>query len=533
MKKWLAVLLGLTLFAGVAAGCGGPAGKNDTYLLPEGYKELTIGRAMENATNGIGVEFDPHFLSQNISKGAAKEDWEIVKRRTKELKIQKFRVQVLPEWFEPVNDNDDPDTVNWENITKETEEMKSLYAVLDLAEEIGAHVNITLWGVSKTVKLIPGTLSGEFENPYAAEVNGKKHFLGEGNNSNKNWIMGVAQEMEEEWAESFSILVQILKKDKNYSCVKEITPVNEPSWAYYVQNAQNPKDEADWDGYVRMCKKLDAKFKADKIRDLVLFNLSDDAENYDFLAKSVEELGEIADLFNSHNYKFNHDSPNQNMTEWEDRNAAQTARVGKPHFIGEFGSNQNRNTSTRQYDVYTYERGVFLVRSMLNYFNAGAVGMSYWVLFDQYYNRDASYNEFMQLGLWCHKKDTYVSEPELPAPETDYQIRPQYYAYGLMANHVSRGSKIYPLRTGDELIAASAFLREDGKWVYVLANSSDADKKFAFHNEFYGEFDVYAYAEDALPAGEEMIAATGTAAFENQCMPVTSKAHGVLVLVQK
>lgn len=97
--------------------------------------------------------------------------------------------------------------------------------------------------------------------------------------------------------------------------------------------------------------------------------------------------------------------------------------------------------------MYTYERGVFLVRSMLNYFNAGAVGMSYWVLFDQYYNRGASYNEFMQLGLWCHKKDTYVSEPELPAPETDYQIRPQYYAYGLMANHVSRGSKIYPLRT--------------------------------------------------------------------------------------
>ena len=216
MKKRLAVFLGLMLFAGVAAGCGGPAGKNDTYLLPDGYKELAVGRAMENATDGIGVEFDPHFLSQNISKGAAKEDWEIVRRRTKELKIQKFRVQVLPEWFEPLNDNDDPDTVNWENITKETEEMKSLYAVLDLAEEIGAHVNITLWGVSKTVKLIPGTLSGEFKNPFAAEANGKKHFLGEGNNSDKNWIMGVAEEMEEEWAESFSILVQILKKDKNY-----------------------------------------------------------------------------------------------------------------------------------------------------------------------------------------------------------------------------------------------------------------------------------------------------------------------------
>lgn len=43
MKKRLAVFLGLMLFAGVAAGCGGPAGKNDTYLLPDGYKELAVG----------------------------------------------------------------------------------------------------------------------------------------------------------------------------------------------------------------------------------------------------------------------------------------------------------------------------------------------------------------------------------------------------------------------------------------------------------------------------------------------------------
>lgn len=51
---------------------------------------------MENATDGIGVEFDPHFLSQNISKGAAKEDWEIVRRRTKELKTKNSACRFCP-----------------------------------------------------------------------------------------------------------------------------------------------------------------------------------------------------------------------------------------------------------------------------------------------------------------------------------------------------------------------------------------------------------------------------------------------------
>lgn len=72
MKKRLAVFLGLMLFAGVAAGCGGPAGKNDTYLLPDGYKELAVGRAMENATDGIGVEFDPHFYRRIFPKARRK-----------------------------------------------------------------------------------------------------------------------------------------------------------------------------------------------------------------------------------------------------------------------------------------------------------------------------------------------------------------------------------------------------------------------------------------------------------------------------
>lgn len=95
---------------------------------------------------------------------------------------------------------------------------------------------------------------------------------------------------------------------------------------------------------------------------------------------------------------------------------ADRAGSASRHFIGEFGSNQNRNTSTRQYDVYTYERGVFLVRSMLNYFNAGAVGMSYWVLFDQYYNRGASYNESCSWGCGAIKRIRTFPNPNCPHP---------------------------------------------------------------------------------------------------------------------
>lgn len=99
---------------------------------------LTVTLETGIPIQGLGVELDPHFLSQNVTanNGTRAEDWErIILRRLEMLHFQKLRVMILPEWYEPENDNDNPDITNRNNLTFTSPEMNSLYKVLDFAEQ--------------------------------------------------------------------------------------------------------------------------------------------------------------------------------------------------------------------------------------------------------------------------------------------------------------------------------------------------------------------------------------------------------------
>ena len=45
-----------------------------------------------------------------------------------------------------------------------------------------------------------------------------------------------------------------------------------------------------------------------------------------------------------------------------------------------------------------------MTRIAINLLNAGASGVSYWSLIDQYYGKDADYGAMQQLGLWKYVK---------------------------------------------------------------------------------------------------------------------------------
>ena len=77
---------------------------------------------------GLGVELDPHFISQNVTRndGATLEDWrDIVVRRVKMMDVQRFRVMLLPHWWEPVNDNQDSQVADMDRFTFDSAEMRS------------------------------------------------------------------------------------------------------------------------------------------------------------------------------------------------------------------------------------------------------------------------------------------------------------------------------------------------------------------------------------------------------------------------
>ena len=160
---------------------------------------------------GLGVELDPHFISQNVTRddGATLDDWQnIVVRRVKMMDIQRLRVMLLPHWWEPVNDNSDSQIADPKGFTFESAEMKSVYAVLDLAQETGAEVTLVLWGCPAGCSFIDETTPSQ----------GQRHFLC--NATGTNWVTAPGDN--EEFAECFSVVVKHLIEDLGYTCVKEI-----------------------------------------------------------------------------------------------------------------------------------------------------------------------------------------------------------------------------------------------------------------------------------------------------------------------
>ena len=470
-----------------------------------GPQTLSVGESTGSIIYGVGAEFDPHFLSQNVVKDdeSKAEDWDsVIVRRLDMMKPSMFRAMVLTPWYEPENDNDDPDVIDWSRFTFDTPEMQSLYAELDYAETRGVKVILTLWGAS-----IGNWLAGE---------------------NNGNWV--VAPGDYEEWAENFSALIQYLIGEKHYTCIKQITPVNEPDWEYFMDGKAGPSSE-----YIKMCRILDERFRSDGIRDKVAFNLSDNSDGgtgtHRYLRDCVKEMAGITDIFNSHTYIFGYETPNKTVLKWEKKNAALAAKAGKGHIVGEFGGNQCTGAA-RQRDIDWYDRGVLMVRTAVNALNAGAVGVSYWNLIDQNYNKNGDYESMQQLGLWRYVKSAYSTEPYYDSIPCDYSLRPQYYSYSLLTQFIRPGARVFPLDAKDQYIAATAVLNDDGTWVYVIANQTDSDRSYVIANDsVVGDFSLYRYTENELPSDDSMLPVVQTMTAGTDGLSVESPAKSVVVLV--
>lgn len=405
--------------------------------------------------DGLGVELDPHFLSSNAAAdiGVKEGDWDsIVVPRLRDLAFSKWRVMVLPSWYEPENDNGTPNENDLTRFTFQSPQMHGLYRQLDLAQQDGTPVCLVFWGVRPQTFMLPEQADG--------------------------WVFGPSQY--DEWAENISVCLQHLL-NMGYTCIKEITPVNEPDWSFTEGSTSRAQR------YAMMCKVLEQRLKDDGLREKVQFTLSDDSDGgtgrHTFLEDAVRNLP-WADLFCSHTYLFGYDTPNDSILSWERTNVHLAARAGKRHFVGEFGSNQVVG-ATRQRDINRPERGVLMGRIVINLLNAGAAGASYWSLMDQYYSLSEAqeHRNMQQLGLWRHLRQEYLNDSTQDyIPSADYELRPQYHALRLLSHAVRRGCKVYPIDTRHPFLAATALQSPQGKWTYLLANPTDTTRTIVISN---------------------------------------------------
>ena len=476
------------------------------------YVRVDVGEATPVTVESIGAEFDPHFYSQNVvgrpDNGVEAGDFKIIDERVTRMGLQKFRVMIQPQWYEPYNDNDDAFDTDMSAFRWNTVEMQSIYQELDLAQKNGMDVCLAIWGCTRHVKMV--------ESEYADVTTS---FLAD-HDANRAWICPPKDN--DEFGENFAALVKYLIEEKGYTCVNEVTPFNEPGG-----------DVIAPEGYMEVCRALDRHFRRLGVRDKVRFNLSDNIDTHQYyLEACAEQLQGIADIFNSHTYIFGYDTPNDTILAWEKNNVAISARAGLKHLVGEFGSNQCVGAS-RQRDIDEYERGVLITRLALNFFNAGACGVSYWGLIDQYYNFDADYQQMQQLGLWRSAKKEYASDTTYNRIKCDFECRPQYYAYSLLSSRVRPGAEIHPIDTGRDFAAATAFRNTDGKWVCVIANQHKEELALEIAGGLEGQFDIITYQEGKLPSDGSLIAPSGSARAASGALKVVVPAKSVAYYCQK
>lgn len=473
---------------------------NANANVPGDSIEMKIDKNSNGKTVlGIGAEVDPHFFSQNVGLSGTtngkkwevkEEDWQnVFVPRIKEMEIQRFRTMLLPSWFVK-------EATDYKNYKWNTPEMKSLYMQLDTCMELGISVNITMWGIDKAVcKWLAA------------------------NNSGSDWCVEPDEDKELEFVTAFADCIKYLIEEKGYTCIKEITLFNEPN-AIYVK-AYGSKGNSF---YTDLCLKMNTAFKDAGIRDKVLFNLSDDARSPVWLGQTVnvlEEEGAI-DIANSHSYDWGTSVTNRQMlSDMPGYNMkAYLATMGEskiPHMYGEFGTNTTEGSHS-QSDRLLPSRGTAIGRIVINMFNAGSVGCSYWPLFSQYYNRsDFAGNYIMNMGLWGFKDE-------------DYNCRPVYYAYSLITKYVKSADLIYAMPISDDYVVGVAF-RSGDKWTYLISNDSTTSKKISFLNntKFPSEMNKYLYDENDVPTNNKVIASSGKLACDGRVLTDTIPGKSFIV----
>jgi len=499
MKKMIAIVLAVCM-ALSALGCT-EAGKDPSDPSVPATVDTANTNAPEDAdvvlminkedgnevVYGIGTELDPHFFSQNvgltgITDGTMweckEEDWAIVEQRVKDMNLKRIRVMLRPSWFIINETNTEAGIYDWE-----TECMQSLYRVLDMAMKFEIKVNITMWGVDA----------------------GTSGFMRQEGNS--AWTCPPDEQYEELFVACFADCIKYLREEKGYTCIREVTLFNEPN-SIYLGNKANEE-------YCALCVKMHDAFQEKGIRDQVLFNLSDDARDYIWMAKTLMNLEGIIDVVNSHTYSLGdtydpdtqtslrdmsnseicYELANYNLSLWKEW-TDQYPDI--PHIWGEFGTS-NGSGSHQTSDKLSPERGLEIARISLNMFNMGSQGMSYWVLFSQYYDRsDFNIDKIMDMGLWGFADE-------------GYQCRPMYYSYSMITRFIEESDVIFPIVSSDESIVAVAF-RQGDKWSYCVVNNGDTAKKVSFVNmdNYPGKLTRYVYDEANVPTDNQVIGANGS-----------------------
>lgn len=455
-----------------------------------GTYDLTVSETPNRfPTVGLGCEWDPKLLLPvNKERGVTDEDLQLIKQRMREMGLQTVRMMVMPEWFEPTNDNDDPHSADFANFRWDSEEGKCTLAYLQVCQELGVDVMLTWWGAA----------AGDWLSyPDCGD-----------------WLS--APNDLDEMAENVVTVLRYIKEQMGYDCVKGVILQNEPSYSFKVSGGV-----VDFDRYVQYYKTVDAYMTEAGLDSIMLIG-ADDAQSLGWYCRAYDELKDVCDAFDSHTYSWSYDMPYLDDMIEEFVKGRTDYSTDKPFIFGEFGDGSAQGAYAAA-STETYGRGLFVASMAVNSLGAGAAGLSYWPLHDVYYYYNATGGDnygLMSMGLIGYKTDG------------EWSYRPTYYAWGLLCNAIPKGSTVYPV-TGEDgnLIDAVCVKSPEGEWTLIAVNRSAAEQTVNISTGMFDcEMDSYLFCEGKLPTDGSQIASDGKVSPTGGTYSITLPAYSFKVL---
>lgn len=353
---------------------------------------------------GFGVETLPWlWIKENKEAGVNEDDIRLNLERIKDMHLQITRIFVPWETWNP--------SVDYNTFTWESDEMRSLYKILELYQEMGTEVILV------TV----------------------------------DWLKDSPWKDVKASAQAVLSLLEYLIKDKGYSCIRFWTLTNEPELTYQWMK------KLPFENYVQIHRLVKKGLKGKGL--LVKIIASDDVESQDWFEKSVQSLYGIADIFSSHAYFYPeeiHLIPDYFRERLSIIKRASLAKRDIPFFLCEFGFRGSDFGSHTNSFMRDYRYGLLTSELAIEVFNQGVDGASLWCL-QEIYLLDG---RMMQIGLWGYKDE-------------DWSPRPIFYAYTLFTKYIKRGAKILKTKSSySSVVKAACASWQDKFSLFVLNNSS-------------------------------------------------------------
>jgi alpha-galactosidase len=394
---------------------------------------------------GFGAQGDLFLETDRvIRQGLTDADKTLVRKRIMDMKPKLIRLSF--------------GLTSWESekgkITTDSEGMRDLKSTIAFYKEVGSDIALTEWGYelpawTKSIKQIP------------------------------------SPEMRLAFAQSWAALLKYLRIDCGFTNLKYVILYNEPN-------------SLDWEGYSAVYRALDKSLKDAGLRQNISIIGPDEACSNWLLPKAVQQLDDVIDYYDAHNYISNSGRESQFWVKpridiMPKIAGSKSVPARKRFLVMEFGmSNDMSAWATPHNDSYKY--GMFLADSAITSCNEGVSGMAMWCLMD------TDYGTRMKWGLW-----KFLDEGWTP--------RPGFYAWSLLTRYIELGSSVNALTSNAQNVASVAFRAPDnGKWTLLSANRANIKVSFTLTGLPAGShWQQFIYSEATIPTvDKEMLRPSAT-----------------------